>query len=566
MAGVVYEIHCNKADKDDNVSDTGGGLYMKLISIMFLILLIGIIIWLVTYMYRRLGWWRSLIVGGSLTFLVLFEFHALGRLPYVYGDEGYAFYDSFSIGRYGIDSHLMHNAVYSLSSGGQSVLYKYIAAPLLKVFGANLAAYRFPMALLMVIAIVFLIYTLYVSQVHPNVITGCALMLCTAEWLLICGHWADDCNIVVPFFILMVTFAFRGLVGKKYNIYVAFVLLSLLAYCYVGVWISLPLIYIALFVMYWRKQKISWRDGLINIVISAVLLFPIGCYVLVQFFHVPPFKLAWFSVARLPVTRQGYSIISFKGNVLLNIVNNVVGGFRQVLLGYDGFTPTSIPGFGLIYTVTFILAVMGIVMAVKRWRNSEFIQLMLLMTICVLPIVAFVTDRTCFTHWSVVLFVITVWAGVGLGWILGLRGNLSWLFNLIKVVLVLAIIVTTGKFTKYYFTEYVQWQPVSGWYVSFSQAQQFMEKLDSLSVRTYYGIPFDNRMIVECIKEADPHTINRIQNKYQCGNPPQTIQPGSAAYIVPKQNINKYRKLRVLPHKEWTLMGQKYVVYYKVSD
>lgn len=343
---------------------------MKFIAIVSVALLIGIIINLIIRMHQRLGWWRSLIIGSSLIFLTLFLFHSLGRLPYVYGDEGYAFYDSFSIGRYGIDSHLMHNAVYSLSSGGQSVLYKYITAPLLKVFGANLAAYRFPMALLMVAAVMFLIYTLYASRVHPNVITGCALMLCTAEWLLICGHWADDCNIVVPVFILMITFAFRGLVGEKYNVYITFILFSLLAYCYIGVWISLPLIYIALFVMYWWKQKISWRDGLINIVISAVLLFPIGCYVLVQFFHVPPFKCVWFSVARLPVTRQGYSIISFKGNVLLNIVNNVIGGFRQVMLGYDGFTPTSIPGFGLVYTITLILAVMGIVVAIKRWRNS----------------------------------------------------------------------------------------------------------------------------------------------------------------------------------------------------
>ena len=87
------------------------------------------------------------------------------------------------IAHYGVDRHLMHNAVYSLTSGGQSVLYEHLTVPLMKAFGMNVTAFRFPMALLTTISIIVLIYALYRNKVNPNVIAGVAFTMSTAQWL-----------------------------------------------------------------------------------------------------------------------------------------------------------------------------------------------------------------------------------------------------------------------------------------------------------------------------------------------------------------------------------------------
>ncbi|HJH33835.1 MAG TPA: hypothetical protein K8V68_05100, partial [Ligilactobacillus aviarius] len=98
------------------------------VSVIVLILAIG----LLTYTMRnRLKKWQQILTALSLLFLTFFEFFHLGSVPGFFGDEAYAMYDSWSIAHYGIDRSLMHNAVYSLTSGGQSVLYEHLAAPLM---------------------------------------------------------------------------------------------------------------------------------------------------------------------------------------------------------------------------------------------------------------------------------------------------------------------------------------------------------------------------------------------------------------------------------------------------
>ena len=509
--------------------------------------------------------WQKIVMGGALTYLVFFELNGLGKAPGLFGDEAFNFYNSWSLAHFGVDSNLLHNPVYSVSAGGQSILYEWLAVPFMKTFGMNLVAYRFPMAFLTILSVLFLIFALYKNKVTPKIILGVSVSLSTAEWLLMYGHWAMDCNIVVPMFIFAVGFIILSFTQKKIYGYVGIVLIDLMAYCYVGAWISLPFIFIGTICFLYNLEKFNKKDIYRLIFISAVLLFPIFCYVLVQFIGVKPFKFLWFTVASLPQTRAANSMISFSGNIINNVISNLASGLGQLITGNDSWLQTSIPGYAVIYFLMFLLMIYGVVCVVKEKKNVVT-KFLIILSFSLIPLILFVQAN--FTHWAVVLFIAYLWAGIGLGKLFELAGK-----RIVKVVILLTIFIVSVDFTHYYFKDYTNTEvtanQIPSYVIDFNNSKKFVSELDNLHVKTYYGFPFynsdrpsNNIEFLECIKRPNPHKISRLEEKYQPSIPTQ-ITSGSAAYIIPEDQVDNYNYLESLPSKILRVNGQNYVVFYK---
>ena len=64
---------------------------------------------------------------------------------------------------------------------------------------------------------------------------------------------------------------------------------------------------------------------------------------------------------------------------------------------------------------------------------------------------------------------------------------------------------------------------------------------------------------------TNPYDLNKLNEKWQ-NNLPKTIQPGSAAYIVPTSQINNYPNLQSLPSKNMEVNYVKYTVYYNQNN
>ena len=539
---------------------------MKWTELISILVLLIIILWMIKKSDSYFKTWQKLLIGGGLSFFTIFELTGLGISPGLFGDEAFNFYNSWTIAHYGVDAHLLHNAVYSISAGGQSVLYEWLCYPFMKLGGANLAAYRFPMAILTVISIVLLVYSLYKNEVNANIITGITLSLTTAEWLLLHAHWAMDCNIVIPIFTLALAFILLGKNGKGYN-YIAIILITLMTYCYVGAWIVLPLLYIGIEVYLYKQDRFNKRDILISSVISVILLVPILCYIMVQFMGVKPFKFLWFSVVPLSQTRASDSMIPFNGNMINSMIANVVSGISQVLTGNDGWLQESIPGFAVFYFMMFMIACYGIVKIIKlKDKNNSLIQLISWVSISILPMVLLVEAN--FTHWSLVLFVLSVWSGIGLGFIFN---NSSKKALMAKVAVLFIMILSTINFTTFFFKDFPKTEIVTnqlpGYTINFKDSKLFIEHLNKLHVDKYYGVPIYNQnqpngnVELLCIEHPSPYKLNQFEEKYQ-NQLPQNIQDGSAAYIVPKDQVDKYPQFQSLPSKEMQMNYTKYIVYY----
>lgn len=128
-------------------------------------------------------------------------------------------------------------------------------------------------------------------------------------------------------------------------------------------------------------------------------------------------------------------------------------------------------------------------------------------------------------------------------------------------------------FTHYFFKDYTNTEvtanQIPSYVIDFNNSKKFVSELDNLHVKTYYGFPFynsdrpsNNIEFLECIKRPNPHKISRLEEKYQPSIPTQ-ITSGSAAYIIPEDQVDNYNYLESLPSKILRVNGQNYVVFYK---
>lgn len=508
--------------------------------------------------------WQRVIIGAGISYFGVFELFHLGSVPGLYGDEAFNFYNAWSIAHYGVDAHLLHNAVYSLASGGQSVLYEYLVSPFMKIFGMNLVAYRYPVAVLSILSIVLLLYALYKNNIESNVITGITLSISTAEWLLMYCHWAMDCNIVVPFFIFMIDFVLLGLVESKYNGYIALVFVSLMEYCYVGSWIVLPWIYLLILVIMSKANKFNKIDVIINVAVDGFISIPIFCYILVQFLGVKPFKFLWFTVMAIPETRVNASMVKFNSDIVNNIINNIAQGVGQLITGNDNLIQTSVPGYSIMTLIASILLVWGITSTLSGDSSKRLpYQFLLMLLLAMLPMIMLVQPN--FNHWAIVMIIIYVWAGVGLGRIFDKK------VKIVTGLIVAIIVLVTAKFTNYYFTNYsndeIKVNQVSKYAINYDNSKRFVKFIDSFHARVYYGFPFynsnvveDNIEFLECIKQISPYKINLLKEKYRSYLPKELHH--DSVYIVPKGQEKNYPYLRTQQYKEYTINANTYFIYY----
>lgn len=536
--------------------------------------IIGGEIWIAFFLYQKRSYFNKLqriIIFLGYSYLVLFELIGLGKIPGLFIDERFTFYDSWSLANYGIDSNFLHNPIYSISSGGQSIFYTQIARLFLKVFGMNLAAFRYPMALLVIVSIGMLLYALSKNNIKPVIIVGITVAFVTAKWLLMFGRWGMDCNIEIPMFIFAFSFTLLALSGSKYNGYLALSIVSLIAYCYVGVWIVLPIIYGVIVYFLYKNKKFVFKDIIYTSIINLIILLPIFSYICVQFLNLKPFRFIIFDVVKLPATRVESSMIDFKSNLFNNIAKNIIEGIDQIVKGNDPWLHNSIPKYEMYSLISFIIMIFGLLYAKKYANNKDVVELVKYLSFSMIPLLCFVIPN--YNHWALILIIYTLWFGFGLGILFEKKWKFKLLGIIIKVSICLIICFTSYSFTRYYFTDYLYDEvaanqlPKPNSIVDYSEAKKFLEQLDKLNVKTYYGVPLshvyevgDTVGLVETVKPVSPQNIQKLLNKYQF-NLPNEIQPGSAVYIVPVEKIAEYPNFEKLPSKIVKFNGVKYILY-----
>lgn len=306
---------------------------------------------------RRLRITLFLYIGIFLLALYL-RAYRLGELPYgLHIDEAGMGYDALSLSRWGLDRYYKFYPVYFINyGGGQSVLYGYFCALLLKFFPLSTELLRVP-------AVCFGMLTWFFGTqlIRENIgekegLFG-AFLLAVCPCFILHSRMALDCYLfsgasTVSLYLL--SRAVKAAGGKKAAL--LYILsgagFGITLYTYALSWLVIPvfLVFLLAYLLYLRK--ITWKQILCMGIPLGILAFPLILMVVINSFQLPEIATAHFTIPRMTEYR-GVEVAL--GNVFKNIPE-----LLRAYFFYDGWIYNSVPHYFTLYVVSIPFCVYGI--------------------------------------------------------------------------------------------------------------------------------------------------------------------------------------------------------------
>lgn len=167
-----------------------------------------------------------------------------------------------------------------------------------------------------------------------------------------------------------------------------------------------------IFWVFYLSKNISVKELLLYILILLLELIPIMLFAIrsnITTLNKTVHIFIW-TYPKLLSSRASESMISFDGDVLHNIVKNVLDGGHMFLNNTDGLPWNSIPGIGAYYPIMLPFLVIG--MLVSLYRRNLIDKLLILGCISLIPIMLIVIPN--YNHWIFVHFVVLGFITIGI--------------------------------------------------------------------------------------------------------------------------------------------------------
>lgn len=330
---------------------------------------------------RKTEWKVDYILIGIMLIATCTRLIGLSNLPDgIIPDEAYGAYNAYSIMNEGIDSRGYQYPVYFVAWGsGMSVLNSYLAIPFMKLFGATMGVYRIPQALIS-IASVYAIYQLGKDLFEKKAGYLFAFVLAINPWNIMNARIGLDCNLAPGMFLVALCFLVKGLQkNEKYLLISAFAW-GLVLYCYALTWLVVPLLFVGIFLLYYKRIPKS-RYSLLFILIIFVMALPLILFVLINMGILPEIRTSFMSIPKLPGFRGSELSIS-------NVWNSIKELTKMIIHQYDGSPHISSETVGSYYLFTTPFILIGLIYHVvkfaKEYQNGDnkLEYVFLLWTVC----------------------------------------------------------------------------------------------------------------------------------------------------------------------------------------
>lgn len=295
------------------------------------------------------SWFAIIIV---FTFIHCFR---IGSIPYgINVDEMGMGYDAWCLSMFGTDRYLNSFPVYLINfSGGQSALYAYLCAPLVKAFGISATVLRIP-------AIIFSFVTLFFAvkianflwnDTRMNLLVGFLYMIFPVFLML--SRIGLDCNLMLGMSAAFLYFILNAVERQRNQDYLlAGVSGGLLLYSYVISHMVLPVFLLLLVIILIFMKKISIKQVFFMAIPLFLLAAPLMLMHFINMFGLEEMRLGIFTIPRLYRYRSD--------DLSLQVVGKNLLGFFQTTLMYDDVPFNSIPFFGNMYFLSIPLILTGL--------------------------------------------------------------------------------------------------------------------------------------------------------------------------------------------------------------
>lgn len=321
-------------------------------------------------LFKKINW-QVLAVIIIAALAVWTRFYQLDTIPAPWHlDEAGMAYDAYGLAYWRVNRQMMHLPVYLLNYGdGQSVLYAYTTAVLIKIFGdiTPLVA-RLPAALLSLTIVVFAsLFIRKASGGGKRVALLAAFLLTIFPQFIMQGRFALDCNLFLGMSVLATYSTLLAISAqKRWHWVVAGVIWGITLYSYALSWIVVPIFLLFLLIYLFYLKKISLAKLLCLVLPILVIGLPLIIFVVIEFFDLPPVFSHFYYIPRLTGSRMS----SFE---LLNLVNFLKLP-RLLFWVQDGEAYLPYPTF---YWISVPLALSGMYLAGKdfwlKLRKKKFV-------------------------------------------------------------------------------------------------------------------------------------------------------------------------------------------------
>jgi len=184
---------------------------------------------------------------------------AFGKIPIGMNvDEAGTAYDAFCIANYGVDRFLYNNPVYTINyGGGQSVLYTYLAAALIKILGFSLETIRLPSLILSLISIVVL-YLIIKEFENKKLAIIATFLIVIVPWHFMQSRWGLDCNLMSAMILLSTYTLLKS--KNKIGYILSGLLFGITLYTYALSYVIVPILLICLIIYFLYIKNIKKVD------------------------------------------------------------------------------------------------------------------------------------------------------------------------------------------------------------------------------------------------------------------------------------------------------------------
>lgn len=294
---------------------------------------------------------------GIFLLALFLRVYRLGELPYGLNvDEAGMGYDAFSLAHWGMDRYFKIRPVYFINYGsGQSVLYGYCCAVLMKFFDPSVVLIRTPAVCFGMI--VWLFGTLTVRKLLGKRIAVLgSFLLAVCPCFILHSRIGMDCFLfsgmsVLSLYILLCAAESAG--KKSCLLYTAAgASLGVTLYTYALSWLAVPFFLIFFLAYLWYLKRIDWKQILCIGVPLGILAAPLILEVLINTFDLPEIMTGYFTIPKLMVYRETELSLN-------NAINNIPSLVKCYFFN-DDLAYNSLPTFFSLYLISIPFCMAGI--------------------------------------------------------------------------------------------------------------------------------------------------------------------------------------------------------------
>ncbi len=313
--------------------------------------------------------------GIVIILLFLTIFTSLFRIEQIpdgmHIDEVGMAYDAKSIVENGTDRAGNRLPIYLKNyGGGQSVMYAYLAAIFIKLFGYSLLTVRMP-AVLLRIAMFACLYWISKEEKSKKKMFLLLYFFAISPYFIMQSRWGLDCNLLVGFLTIAVCFFIQA-IRKNTNRWLLIgsgIFFGLSLYTYILSCIIVPILLFGICVYTITIQKMKWSDLFFFGVPIFILAIPLMLFVLINKGIIPEIQ----GIITIPLLQ------TFRENEISirnipqskKIVFSIFSFDRNPSLIYN-----ALPYFGTMYYCTIPFFLIGFVKAIGNmaiaWKKKEF--------------------------------------------------------------------------------------------------------------------------------------------------------------------------------------------------